>query len=105
MAKVWVQLWTAKVAGSVQVEESELQKVAGLESVSKLIPMLVKVSDLSGWETVPNWGKQLVSVEESVEVLEPSDLAKVQDLELELRMARAKVAEWEKAYPLGKDWA
>ena len=105
MAKVWVQVWTAKVAGSVQVEELELQKVAGLESVSKLIPMLVKVSDLSGWETVPNWGKQLVSVEESVEVLEPSDLAKVQDLELELRMARAKVAELEKAYPLGKDWA
>ena len=105
MAKVWVQVWTAKVAGSVQVEESELQKVAGLESVSKLIPMLVKVSDLSGWETVQDWGKQLVSVEESVEVLEPSDLAKVQDLELELRMARAKVAELEKKYPLGKDWA
>ena len=103
MGQVWVQVWTAKVAGSVQVEESELQKVAGLESVSKLIPMLVKVSDLSGWETVPNWGKQLVSVEESVEVLEPSDLRKVQ--ELELRMARAKVAELEKAYPLGKDWA
>ena len=105
MAKVWVQVWTAKVAGSVQVEESELQKVAGLESVSKLIPMLVKVSDLSGWETVRDWGKQLVSVEESVEVLEPSDLRKVQDLELELRMARAKVAELEKKYPLGKDWA
>jgi hypothetical protein len=79
MAKVWVQVWTAKVAGSVQVEESELQKVAGLESVSKLIPMLVKASELSGWETVPNWGKQLVSVEESVEVLEPSDLRKVEE--------------------------
>ena len=44
MAKVWVQVWTAKVAGSVEVEEAELQKVAGLESVSKLIPMLVKAS-------------------------------------------------------------
>ena len=105
MGQVWVQVWTARVAGSVSVEESELRKVAGLESVSKLIPMLVKVSDLSGWETVRDWGKQLVSVEESVEVLEPSDLAKVQDLELELRMARAKVAELEKEYPLGKDWA
>ena len=103
MGQVWVQVWTAKVAGSVQVEESELQKVAGLESVSKLIPMMVKETDLSGWEMVPNWGKQLVSVEESVEVLEPSDVRKVQ--ELELRMARAKVAELEKAYPLGKDWA
>ena len=105
MGQVWVQVWTAKVAGSVQVEESELQKVAGLESVSKLIPMLVKVSDLSGWERVREWGEQLVSVEESVEVLEPSDLRKVRDLELELRMARAKVAELEKVYPLGKDWA
>ena len=34
MAKVWVQAWTAKVAGSVQVEESELAKVAGLEPLS-----------------------------------------------------------------------
>ena len=103
MGQVWVQVWTAKVAGSVQVEESELQKVAGLESVSKLIPMMGKETDLSGWEMVPNWGKQLVSVEESVEVLEPSDLRKVQ--ELEVRMARAKVAELEKDYQLGKDWA
>jgi len=38
--------------------------------------MLVKVQEHSGWETVPNWGKQLVSVEESVEVLEPQDLEK-----------------------------
>ena len=87
MGQVWVQVWTAKVAGSVSVEESELRKVAGLESVSKLIPMMVKETDLSGWEMVPNWGKQLVSVEESVEVLEPSDLETV------------------KNYPLGKDWA
>jgi len=75
MAKVWVQVWTAKVAGSVQVEESELQKVAGLESVSKLIPMLVKASEHSGWEMVPNWGKQSV-------VVVPSQSEKVQDLQL-----------------------
>lgn len=74
MGQVWVQVWTAKVAGSVPVEESELRQVQGLESVSKLIPMLVKASELSGWETVPNWGKQLVSVEESVEVLEPNQI-------------------------------
>jgi hypothetical protein len=65
----------------VSVEESELRKVAGLESVSKLIPMMVKETDLSGWEMVPNWGKQLVSVEELVEVLEPSDLEKVKELQ------------------------
>ena len=75
MAKVWVQVWTAKVAGSVEVEESELQKVQGLESVSKLIPMLVKASEHSGWEMVPNWGKQSV-------VVQPSESEKAQDLQL-----------------------
>ncbi len=73
MAKVWVQVWTAKVAGSVEVEESDLRQVQGLESVSKLIPMLVKVSEHSGWEKVPNWGQQLVSAEEMVEVLPPQE--------------------------------
>jgi len=86
MGRVWVQVWTARIAGSVSVEESELRKVVGLESVSKLIPMMVKMTDLSGWENVPNWGSRLVSVEESVEVLEPSDLETV------------------KNYPLAKDW-
>jgi hypothetical protein len=75
MAKVWVQVWTAQVAGSVQVEESELVKVAGLESVSKLIPMLVKVSEHSGWEMVPNWEKQSVVVLPSEKVQE-SETAK-----------------------------
>jgi hypothetical protein len=79
MAKVWVQVWTAKVAGSVEVEESELQKVAGLESVSKLIPMLVEVREKE-WELVPSVlvkGSPLVEVsdlaraEELLEVLEP----------------------------------
>ena len=74
MAKVWVQVWTAKVPGSVEVEESELRQVQGLESLQKLIPMLVKLSEHSGWETVPNWGKQLVTVEETVEVLPPLEL-------------------------------
>lgn len=74
MGLVWVQVWTAKVPGSVAVEESELREVQGLESLSKLIPMLVKDSESSEWRTVPNWGKQLVSVEESVEVLEPNGL-------------------------------
>ena len=79
MAKVWVQVWTAKVAGSVEVEESELQKVQGLESVSKLIPMLVEVKEKE-WELVPSVlvkGSPLVAVsdlaraEELLEVLEP----------------------------------
>jgi predicted transcriptional regulator len=95
MAKVWVQVWTAKVAGSVEVEETDLQKVQGLESLQKLIPMLVKVSEHSGWEMVPNWGKQLVSAEEKVEVLEPRDLEMVQESESlsRLEMAKAKARE------------
>ena len=77
MAKVWVQLWTAKVAGSVQVEESELRKVAGLESVSKLIPMLVEVREKE-WELVPSVlvkGSPLVQVTDSVQ-----DLARAEEL-------------------------
>jgi hypothetical protein len=45
MAMVWVQVWTAQVLGSVQVEQSELQKVAGLESVKPMVPMLVEVQE------------------------------------------------------------
>jgi hypothetical protein len=84
MAKVWVQVWTAKVPGSVAVEESELRKVEGLESLSKVIPMLVKASEHSGWEMVADWSRSpLVSVEEKVEVLAPLELVMetVQDLE------------------------
>ena len=85
MAKVWVQLWTAKVAGSVQVEESELRKVQGLESVKALVPMLVEVSEKE-WAMVPTVlvkesplvqvmelekAQDLARAEELVEVLEP----------------------------------
>jgi len=73
MAKVWVQLWTAKVAGSVQVEESELRKVQGLESVKALVPMLVEIREKE-WEMVPT-----VLVKESP-LVQVSDLQKVQDL-------------------------
>ena len=70
MAQVWVQVWTAKVPSSVAIEESELRKVAGLESVSKLIPMLVKVQQ--DWEMSADWSRfPLVKVEEMVEVLPP----------------------------------
>ena len=73
MAKVWVQLWTAKVAGSVQVEESELRKVQGLESVKALVPMLVEIREKE-WEMVPT-----VLVKESP-LVQVTDLQKVQDL-------------------------
>jgi hypothetical protein len=85
MAKVWVQLWTAKVAGSVQVEQSELAKVQGLENLKALVPMLVEVRE-KDWQLVPTvlvkdsplvevTGRQsaqdLAKAEELLEVLEP----------------------------------
>ena len=50
--KVWVQVWTAQVPGSVLVEESELAKVEGLENMKALVPMLVQVREKE-WEMVP----------------------------------------------------
>ena len=79
MAKVWVQAWTAQVAGSVQVEESELRKIQGLESVKVLVPMLVEVREKE-WELVPTvlvkdsplvQVSELSRAEAMVEVLEP----------------------------------
>ena len=74
MAKVWVQLWTAKVAGSVQVEESELRQVQGLETVKALLPMLVEVREKE-WEIVPT-----VLVKDSP-MVQVTDLEKVQELQ------------------------
>ena len=80
MAKVWVQVWTAKVPGSVEVEESDLRQVEGLESLAKLIPMLVKAEEHSGWEMVADWSRSpLVSVEETVEVLPPLEMDSEQE--------------------------
>lgn len=64
MASVWVQAWTAHVAGSVEIEESELAKVAGLESIKKLTPMLVEIPQVHTLQ-------DLIRAEEMVEVLEP----------------------------------
>jgi len=43
--KVWIQAWTAKVPASIEIDLEELQKVAGLESLEPLIPVMVKVQD------------------------------------------------------------
>ena len=75
MAKVWVQVWTAQVPGSVQVEESELRKVQGLETVKALLPMLVEVREKE-WEIVPT-----VLVKDSP-MVQVTDLEKAQDLQL-----------------------
>lgn len=81
MAKVWVQLWTAKVAGSVQVEQSELAKVQGLENLKALVPMLVEVQEKE-WVMVPTVlvkESPLVQVSES-EMAQESDLARAEAL-------------------------
>jgi hypothetical protein len=62
MAKVWVQVWSAQVPGAVEVEESELRQVQGLESVKAMVPMLVRVEEKP---------MDLAQLEESVEVLPP----------------------------------
>ena len=93
MAKVWVQVWTAKVPGAVEVEESELRQVQGLESLKKLVPMLVKETAHSEWAMVADWSRSpLVSVEESVEVLPPLDSEKALELEKE-KSVREKALE------------
>jgi hypothetical protein len=53
MAQVWVQVWTAQVPGSVQVEQSELATVQGLENLKALVPMLVEVTEKE-WQLVPS---------------------------------------------------
>ena len=57
-------MWTAPVAGSVEIDESDLAKVQGLELIKKLIPMRVEIPRN---QAVQN----LLKAEEMVEVLEP----------------------------------
>jgi hypothetical protein len=86
MAQVWIQAWTAKVPGSVAVEQSVLAQVAGLENLLPLVPMLVKVEE-SRWELVPPHlmtAQELATAEEKLEVLPPhseSEMVSAQDLE------------------------
>lgn len=58
MAKVWVQVWTAQVPGSVEVEEALLREVEGLDSVKAMVPMLVTVKDS---EMVPPMAQEMES--------------------------------------------
>jgi hypothetical protein len=66
---VWVQVWASQVAGSVEVEQSELAKVQGLESVKPMVPMLVQVKDSAEVEALRSalvWEKVKVQQLESV---------------------------------------
>ena len=67
MAQVWVQVWSAQVPQSVQVEESALRQVVG--DFQKMIPMVVQVE-----ERVQEQVQDLVQAEEKVEVLPPLEM-------------------------------
>jgi len=85
MAQVWVQAWTARVPGSVAVEQSVLAQVAGLENLLPLVPMLVQVKEKE-WELAPSVlvkESPLVQVAESVSVSETAtaqELARAEEL-------------------------
>jgi hypothetical protein len=89
---VWVQVWASQVPGSVQVEQSELEKVVGLESVKAMVPMLVEVEDLRS---------QLVWEKVKVQQLES---ALAQRSEMEKAQEKAPMSETAKESALSKGW-
>lgn len=103
---MWVQVWTAQVPGSVQVEQSELAKVQGLESLKAMVPMLVEVREKE-WELVPTMLVQdspLVTVQEMESVKAEAEAlrsalvwekVKVQQLESVLARQSEKAREME----------
>jgi hypothetical protein len=119
MAKVWVQVWTAQVPGSVQVEQSELAKVQGLESLKAMVPMLVEVREKE-WEMVPSvlvkdsplvMVQEMESVKAEAEALRSAlvwEQVKVQQLESALAQRsvqeKAQMSETAKESALSKGW-
>jgi hypothetical protein len=119
MAQVWVQVWTAQVPGSVQVEQSELAKVQGLENLKAMVPMLVEVREKE-WEMVPSVlvkDSPLVTVQEmetakaEAEALRSAlvwEKVKVQQLESALQTVTVKekvpMSETAKESALSKGW-
>jgi hypothetical protein len=89
---VWVQVWASQVPGSVQVEQSELEKVVGLESVRAMVPMLVEVEDLRS---------QLVWEKVKVQQLES---ALAQRSEMEKAQEKAPMSEKAQESALSKGW-
>jgi hypothetical protein len=119
MAQVWVQVWTAQVPGSVQVEQSELAKVQGLENLKAMVPMLVEVREKE-WEMVPSVlvkDSPLVTVQEmetakaEAEALRSAlvwEKVKVQQLESALQTVTVKekvlMSETARESALSKGW-
>jgi hypothetical protein len=96
MAMVWVQVWTAQVLGSVQVEQSELQKVAGLESVKPMVPRLVEVKDSVEVEALRSaWVWEKVKVQQLESVLHSQTVTATE---------KVPMSETEKELALQKGW-
>ena len=78
MAQVWVQVWSAEVPGSVQVEEALLREVEGLETVKAMVPMLVEVEDLRSqlvWEKVKVQQLESALAQQSATALEKAPMS------------------------------
>jgi hypothetical protein len=119
MAQVWVQVWTAQVPGSIQVEQSELAKVQGLESLKAMVPMLVEVREKE-WEMVPSvlvkdsplvTVQEMESVKAEAEALRSAlvwEQVKVQQLESALgkrsETEKVQMSESAKESALSKGW-
>ena len=122
---MWVQLWTAQVAGSVQVEQSEWEKVQGLESLRAMVPMVVEVRE-KDWELVPSvlvkdsplvLVQEMESVKAEAEALRSalvweqvkvqqleSGLARRSEQEKELQLEKAPMSERGLESALKKGW-
>ena len=116
---MWVQVWTAQVPGSAQVEQSELAQVQGLESLKAMVPMLVQVREKE-WEMVPSVlvkDSPLVTVQEMETVKAEAEAlrsalvwekVKVQQLESALAQRsvqeKAQMSETAKESALSKGW-
>jgi predicted NUDIX family phosphoesterase len=43
--KLWVQVWTAPVAGGVEISEEDLRAIKQFEHITAMIPLMTKISD------------------------------------------------------------
>lgn len=71
--KLYVQAWTARVDGSIEIDESELKEIPQLKSLKPMIPMMTKIADeykIVSAHLVPD-APALRMTEEQIEVFEP----------------------------------
>ncbi len=71
--KLYVQAWTARVDGAIEIDEDELRSIPQLKSLKPMIPMFTKIAD--EYKVVPAHliadAPALRLTEEQIEVFEP----------------------------------